>query len=352
VQAYCGASDDEALERMVMDRRWQLVLDCLDAPAPPFAKGTLVAFRHRLIDAEPDRRLIERTIELAQRSGGFGPRALRAALDSSPLWGAGRVEDTINLLGHALRKSVHLLARAQGREPPAVAAWTGLALLAGPSLKASLALDWDDPSARDHALALVLDELERLEALLAQQTEPPPAALASLQTARQVVDQDVTTDAQGHPMLRQGVARDRRIFFEDGQMRHGRKSRSTRVDGSKRHVLTDLDTQLVRAVGVTLANEPKAQAARSAPIWPPSRPSWVSCTSIGLTCPGLWSATVPRMWPSSARPMRCEAGAGLSRPPLSWTLGPGRSVVPRGCGWRLPPGVRSPFPRMSARPAR
>ena len=33
-----------------MDRRWQLVLDCMDAEAPPFTKGTLVAFRKRLIE--------------------------------------------------------------------------------------------------------------------------------------------------------------------------------------------------------------------------------------------------------------------------------------------------------------
>src|SRR5262249_55211920 len=31
VQAYTSSSDDEAIECMVMDRRWQLVLDCLDA---------------------------------------------------------------------------------------------------------------------------------------------------------------------------------------------------------------------------------------------------------------------------------------------------------------------------------
>jgi transposase len=144
-------------------------LDCLDAPTPPFAKGTLVAFRSRLIATNADRRLIERTIELAQTSGGFGARALRAALDSSPLWGAGRVEDTINLLGHALRKSVRLLARTQGCDPHTVAAGAGLDLLAGPSLKAALDLDWDDPSARDHALVAVLDALERVEMLIANQ---------------------------------------------------------------------------------------------------------------------------------------------------------------------------------------
>src|SRR5579859_2628348 len=97
LQAYTGASDDEVIEATLMDRRWQLVLDCLDTDQAPFSKGTLVAFRQRLIEGQLDRRLIERTIEVAIQSQAFGPRALRAALDSSPLWGAGRVEDTYNL---------------------------------------------------------------------------------------------------------------------------------------------------------------------------------------------------------------------------------------------------------------
>ncbi len=41
-------------------------------------------------------------------------------------------------------------------------------------------------------------------------------------------------------------------------MRHGRKSRSQRFDGYKRHVLKDLDIGVVRAVGITPANVPEA----------------------------------------------------------------------------------------------
>ena len=41
-------------------------------------------------------------------------------------------------------------------------------------------------------------------------------------------------------------------------MRHGRKSRSVLFDGYKRHVLRDLDTGLVPAVGITPANAPEA----------------------------------------------------------------------------------------------
>ena len=69
-----------------MDRRWQLVLDCLEVEEPPFSKGTLIAFRKRLIEANMDQRLIERTIEVARETGAFGGGPLRAALDSSPLW--------------------------------------------------------------------------------------------------------------------------------------------------------------------------------------------------------------------------------------------------------------------------
>jgi hypothetical protein len=105
LQADTGVSDDEAIESMVMDRRWQLVLDCLDSEQAPFGKGTLVRFRAALIAYSGDRMLIERTIEMAQIRQGFSSRTLRAALDSSPLWGVARVEDTYNLLGHALLPS-------------------------------------------------------------------------------------------------------------------------------------------------------------------------------------------------------------------------------------------------------
>lgn len=97
LQAYTGASDNEVIEASIMDRRWQLVLDCVDTEDPPFSKGTLVAFHRRLSSANMDQRLIERTIEVARRTGAFGYNALRAALDSSPLWRASCSKDADNL---------------------------------------------------------------------------------------------------------------------------------------------------------------------------------------------------------------------------------------------------------------
>ncbi len=70
-------------------------------------------------------------------------------------------------------------------------------------------------------------------------------------------------DEKGKASLIKGVAKDRRISVEDGQMRHGRKSRSVRVDGYKRHVLHDLDTGFIRAVGITPANIPEASVTEA-----------------------------------------------------------------------------------------
>jgi hypothetical protein len=266
LQAYTGGSDDEVLETLTMDRRWQLVLDCLEAEEPPFSKATLSAFRQRLIAHDFDRRLIERTLEVAQAQGGFRPRALRAALDSSPLWGAGRVEDTVNLVGHALHKALDVIARQQGRGLAEVAAEAGAALLGGPaSRKAALDLEWDNPAAVAQALRAVLAALAAVEAWLDGPQAPPPAADPGVQRSRaiahQVREQDVERAADGAPTLRRGVSRDRRISVEEDQMRHGRKSRALRVDGYKRHVLHvlhDLDSGLVCAVGLTPANAPAA----------------------------------------------------------------------------------------------
>lgn len=67
LQADTGGSDDAVIEALVMDRRWQLVLDCRDGAHAPFGTATLVRFPAALIAHGLDRRLVERTVELAER---------------------------------------------------------------------------------------------------------------------------------------------------------------------------------------------------------------------------------------------------------------------------------------------
>ncbi len=136
----------------------------------------------------------------------------------------------------------------------------GVGIVATSSLKAALDLNWDDPDQKNLALGIVLDALERLDTFV--QTHPTesehPLLRATLETARQIETQDVEISEHGEVKLRSGVAKERRISIEDEQMRHGRKSRSQKIDGYKRHVLRDLDNGMIRAVGITKANLPEA----------------------------------------------------------------------------------------------
>ena len=84
LQAYCHVGDRDAVELTVMDKRWQMVLDCLGAEPPPFSQSTLWNFRMRLIAHTLDKTLLDRTVALAEQTGGFGARQLRAVLDSPP----------------------------------------------------------------------------------------------------------------------------------------------------------------------------------------------------------------------------------------------------------------------------
>jgi hypothetical protein len=132
-------------------------------------------------------------------------------------------------------------------------------MVCGSSLKAVLDRDWDQVRQREEALELVVQVLQAVESWV-QTLEPEERELAepALEPATVVKEQDVKSDENGKAHLIKGVAKDRRISIEDAEMRHGRKSRNVRVDGYKRHVLHDLDSGLIRAVGITPANVPEA----------------------------------------------------------------------------------------------
>ena len=266
LQAYCHVGDQDAVELTVMDKRWQLVLDCLGAELPPFSQGTLCNFRMRLMAHNLDKTLLERTIALAEQTGGFGARQLRAALDSTPLFGAGRVEDTLNLLGHALRKVVGLAARELGASAEAILEEAGLVLVGHSSLKAALDLDWGQPKAREQALRLVLEEVDRWKKWLEQHqrlSEDAPPMKDVMDTIAQIVTQDTEPDPEGGPggtRIKKHGAPGRRISIEDADMRHGRKSSAKTFNGFKEHFVLDLDSHVTREVVVRPANEPEHEA--------------------------------------------------------------------------------------------
>jgi hypothetical protein len=269
LQGYVGASDAEAVELSLVDLRWQMVLDCLGASKPPFSQGALQTFRERMIAHEMDRLLLERTAKLV-RSGGLteGDRravskALRVAIDSRPLVGAGKVEDTVNLLGHAARSIVQLVSKLTERPAEEICRKAGIPLLLASSVKAGLDIDWSDPRQKVKAVEIVEREVSSLQrwvdAHLDEWTFQPLRPY--IEALSQVRDQDLEVSKEGPVRIRQGVAQDRRISIEDAEMRHGRKSRSKRFDGYKEHIARDLDSPAIVACAVTAANRPEEQAA-------------------------------------------------------------------------------------------
>jgi hypothetical protein len=155
------------------------------------------------------------------------------------------------------------VADQQGRELVEVAQEAGADMVGATSLKAALDQDWDKVGQREKALGLVVKVLLAVETWVHPlQQEEALLAQPFLKIAQQVKEQDVHLDDKGKASLIKGVAKDRRISVEDAELRHGRKSRSVRVDGYKRHVLHDLDTGLIRAVGITPANGPEASVTK------------------------------------------------------------------------------------------
>lgn len=268
LQGYVGASDAEAVELAVVDLRWQLVLDCMGAESPPFSQGALQAFRERLVEHEMDRVLLEKTVALVQagalteKEASGVNKALRIAIDSRPLAGAGRVEDTLNLLGHAARNIVRIVSKFTGLEPQDICAKAGIPVLLAPSIKAGLDINWSDPKQKAIAIEIVERQVSSLqhwvEANLDKAIEQP--LFLMLETINTVREQDLEVQ-DGRVRIRQGVAKDRRISIEDAEMRHGRKSRSKRFDGYKEHIARDLDLPVIVACAVTPANVPEEEGA-------------------------------------------------------------------------------------------
>ena len=82
-----------------------------------------------------------------------------------------------------------------------------------------------------------------------------------LATLRKLMEQDLEPDPGGKKVrIAEGVAEDRQISIEDSEMRHGRKTKSKRFNGYKRHIATDLDSQAIMATAATPANRPEHEA--------------------------------------------------------------------------------------------
>jgi hypothetical protein len=218
-----------------------------------------------------DRILLEKSVVMARANtiseaeGKALSKAVRVAVDSRPLTGAGRVEDTINLLGHAARSIVRIVSKITERKEEDICRAAGIRLLLAPSIKAGLDIDWSNPKQKAMAIQIVEQQVSSLHRWVERHLDEAISEPLTpyIRAIAQVQNQDLEHTKAG-VRIRHGVAPERRISIEDEEMRHGRKSKSKRFDGYKEHIARDLDLPVIVACAVTPANRPEEEGA--API--------------------------------------------------------------------------------------
>lgn len=244
-----GTSDRESARRSRVDLDWKAALG-LELDHSGFGATTFSLFRARVVLHDADQALFRRTVTKAVDQGLF-PKKVLALIDSSPVLGAGAVQDTYGLLRGAIQKVV----RAAGEDTLT----KGLRKSLRRYLKDTKpAIDWDDKDQRQLELARMVIASGKLLDEVCERDDVKDAA----ELLAAIVVQDVEIDPDtGRPRIRQGTAKDRIVSSTDPEMRHGRKSSSNRYDGHKLHVLEDESTEIILGVDVGAGNGKDADSA-------------------------------------------------------------------------------------------
>ncbi len=137
-------------------------------------------------------------------------------------------------------------------------------------------------------------------------------------------------------------------------MRHGRKSRSVLFDGYKRHVLRDLDTGLIPAVGITAANVP--EAAVTGDIETDLEAAGQTLAELHIDRAYLSSALVRDRGPDLAifcKAWRVRNASGrFAKDQFSLDFAAGQLTCPAGVAMPFGPGKTVRFPKNTCARAR
>jgi hypothetical protein len=164
----------------------------------PFAKSTLQLFRAQLVIHEEAQTIFRRSLEYAKGLGYLRGRRMRAALDSTHIFGRGTVEDTYNLLAEGIRLLSREMAKCCGERWEQWLAEHELARYAAPSIKGAAEVEWDDAASREAFLtgliedgARVLEMARQVRSQLAGECEADGALVQAAELLTQLLWQDV-----------------------------------------------------------------------------------------------------------------------------------------------------------------
>jgi len=285
LQTYDRVSDQEAEDRAKFDQRWHLALGVSDEEVP-FVKSTLCLFRNQLILHKEAKLIFRKGLEYLRKQGFVKRHKVRLALDTTPIFGKGAVEDTFNMLAEGLRQVLRVLAELAKQELTDFARNHDFGRYVAPSFKGTWPINWDDKHERQTVLDSLVADCRRALVLagsrLKDYAQDSPEAKQIVEAAEllsKLLAQDVRQSDAGKPEIIDGVAQDRIISVHDPEMRYGHKSVSQRIEGYKASVAVEIDSQVIADVDVIPAN---AHDNTSAPALVAE-----SATNLGETVEGV-----------------------------------------------------------------
>ena len=262
LQTHDKVSDEEAVSRANFDVRWCVALG-VEIASQPFVKSTLWLFRTQLVIHQRAGAIFQASLEEAKRNGFLRGKQRTIALDTTPIFGKGAVQDTYNLLATGIVQLARALATAALQVPAEWALGHDFSRYFGSSLKGEAAINWDKKVERDALLRSIVGDAQRLLQLARETLSELSAddlSVAPIRQAAELLCQLLVQDIDGldsdEPHLKEGVSKDRLPSATDPDMRHGRKSKSSRFDGHKAALAVDTETGLITDADVIAGNAP------------------------------------------------------------------------------------------------
>lgn len=265
LQAHDKVSDAEAIDRARFDLRWKVALG-LEIEDRPFAKSTLQTFRAQLILHDKIGDVFCASLDEARLRGLFGNRStITLAVDTTPIFGAGAVKDSYNLLADGIRALARALAKTLDRPLNDWADDHEFARYFGSSIKGEADVDWADDASKRAFLTSIVEDAARLLAIargvrgvLQPGSDNDHAIIQASELLRTLLLQDVEPTDHGDYQLIQGTTKDRIVSTTDPEMRAGHKSASNKFNGHKASLAVDGENGVIVAADVLPGNAPDA----------------------------------------------------------------------------------------------
>jgi hypothetical protein len=261
LQAMEGLSDREACERAGFDLRWKAACGlAVDEPAPDHP--VLVCWRKRIASSKDPDRVFRAVDQVVAASGALAGRR-RRVVDSTVVDDAVARQDTVKLLVWQVHRVRALF--------PELRAWVD-SRPGGRWYEDRLKpdVDWGSELAREDLVTILVNDAFRLvekaaDATDAREREARAAGVAwdrapfddqvgllALLAGQDVEVADGSTDRFPRWRIARRVARDRVVSTVDTEARHVRKSRASKRDGYKAHLMAEPETGLVTDAGASL----------------------------------------------------------------------------------------------------